>query len=406
MSINPEYLPNIIASEDLFSRAASSLNGQPMFEMLAKAQKIEQGGTKLIHLELGDPDFEAPQNVIEAVYTAMRSGMTHYVNSKGLPLFRQTIQENLHKSFGLTLEYDQVIATPGANSGIYWVMRCLANEGDEILIPDPGFATFQAAANAAGVAARTYSLTQLNEFRPDFLQLSKLINHKTKLIILNSPSNPIGSALPAEDLKRIYDLAEKHGFYILSDDTYRRMTFDQAHSDSVTRYDNCASKTILLSGLSKEYSMSGFRLGYLAGPVELMQKVALYIETVASCVSPFVQMGGVEALSGDQSNRLNQLDILRQRRDMMVDGLNSIKGISCRKPAGGLYVFPCVKDTGFNGDQFTDLLLEKAGIVSVSGSAFGVAGKNHIRLSLNKDISLTETIINKIASVLRPVNSK
>ncbi|WP_415905091.1 pyridoxal phosphate-dependent aminotransferase [Neptuniibacter sp. QD48_55] len=400
MNIKQAYLPEILEPTKMLSKAAQNLTGQPMFDMLAKAQQKERAGNNLIHLELGDPDFSAPQHVIEATYQAMLSGMTHYVDSKGLPEFRQSIRENLVKSFGLELDYNQVIVTPGANSGIYWVIRCLANVGDEIIIPDPGFATFKAAANAACVIARPYSLDQKNKFRPDFDQIEKLINNKTKLFILNSPSNPTGASIPEEDLERIYQLAEKYDFHVLSDDTYRRMTFESPFAPSITDHDNCRSRTILLSGLSKEYSMSGFRLGYLAGPHKLMEKVALYVETVASCVPPFLQLGGVAALEGDQSIRLKQLDIVRQRRDLLVNKLNAIKGVDCLKPDGGLYLFPCIKGTGFNGDQFANLLLEEAGIVCVSGSAFGQNGDNHIRLSLNKDIALSETIVDKIASVL------
>jgi aspartate aminotransferase len=391
---------NKINKNRSLSRTASRLIGQRMFEILSKTQEIEKTGKRLLHFELGDPDFSAPKNVVQAVYQAMNDGMTHYAPSLGLPIFREAVRDHLEQEFNLHCDHEQVVITPGANSGIYWLMRCLMEEGDEVILPDPGFPSFSAAARAVGARIVPIRLDQVNNFRPDIEQIRASISNKTRLIILNSPSNPIGSILPESDFIEIYKLAEEFDLFILSDDTYRRMIFGNSYPHSVTGIDNCKKRTILLSGLSKEYSLSGFRLGYLVGQHDLIKKIGLYIETVVSCVSPFIQMGGVEALRGDQSERLKNLNELKLRRDNMIGGLNRIAELSCQKVEGGLYVFPNVKNTGLSGDEFSELMLEQAGIVCVPGSAFGEAGTDHVRFSLNADCSVIEMCIDKMISVL------
>lgn len=380
------------------SNVANSLVGQPMFTILSKVQQMEKSGENIVHLELGDPDFDAPQNVIEAVFKAMKEGLTHYSPSMGLPLFREAIQGFLLKEFRLACDYEQVVVTPGANSGIYWVIRCLLNDGEEVLVPDPGFPSFVAAANASLVNAKKYNLLESNNFIPDVDEIKKLITKKTKLIIINSPSNPIGSIIPTDTLLKIYELALENKIYILSDDTYRRMGFDKKQNitPSLTDYDSCRKNTIMLSSLSKEYSMSGFRLGYLIGPSKIIKKIGKYIETVNSCVSPFIQYGGIEALTGNQDKRIQNLLEIKKRRDVMVNSLNSVDKITCHKSQGGLYVFPNIAETGLDGDSFFDLMLSEAKIACVPGKIFGDAGKQNVRMSLNID---GPTIIESISLV-------
>lgn len=232
--------------------------------------------------------------------------------------FRDAIRYTLKNDFRLDCDLGQVVVTPGANSGIYWVLRCLLNPGDEVLIPDPGFPSFRAAAKAASVKVIPINCDRSNNFSLDLTEVEAAITPRSKLLIVNSPSNPTGFAMSEKTLDSIYTIAEKHNLYVLSDDTYRRMTYETEFSPSITKYDDCKKRTILLSGLSKEYSLSGFRLGYLVGPEELMSKVTLYIQTVNSCVAPFIQMGGVEAFLGDQKIRKDNLQILKLARSNLL----------------------------------------------------------------------------------------
>jgi len=383
------------------SKVAVELVGQPMFGILSRVQQMEKAGDKIIHLELGDPDFDAPKNVIEVVYKAMKDGITHYSPSMGLPVFREAIKNHIECEFGLLCDYEQVVATPGANSGIYWVIRCLLNEGDEVLLPNPGFPSFFAAAKAASAKIKTYKLDEANNFIPDVEEIQSLITNKTKLVILNSPSNPIGSIIPKSILSKIYDLAVEKNIYILSDDTYRRMGFEIDYVPSITEFDACKQHTIMLGGLSKEYSMSGFRLGYLVGPPKVIEKIGLYIETVNSCIPPFIQLGGIEALAGNQDERIKNLEELKKRRDAMVNGLNEIENISCHMTQGGLYVFPNISKTGLDCDTFFKLILNDAKIACVPGRMFGEAGKNHVRMSLNVNLNTIKKSIGKISEILK-----
>ena len=310
-------------------------------------------------------------------------------------LFSKSIKEHLKGEFGLSCDYEQVVVTPGANSGIYWVMRCLLNEGDEVLLPDPGFPSFFAAAKAASVEIKRYKLDEENSFIPDVEDMKKLITDRTKLIVLNSPSNPIGSIIPNEILSKIYEFAIEKNIFVLSDDTYRRMGFGDGNTPSITEFDECRERTIMLGGLSKEYSMSGFRLGYLIGPHKIIEKIGLYIETVNSCVSPFIQLGGVEALVGNQSRRIENLNELKKRRDKMVKGLNEINNISCHMTQGGLYVFPNISKTGLDSNEFFELMLSRAKIACVPGEVFGIYGKGYVRMSLNVNIPMIEKVFTK-----------
>ena len=387
------------ANENL-SRTSMRLVGQPMFSILSRVLDIEKTGKEVIHLELGDPDFDAPKNVINAVCKAMVEGMTHYAPSMGLPIFRIAIKDFLEHEFNLLCDYEQIVISPGANSGIYWTMRCLMEEGDEVLLPDPGFPTFTAAAKAVGAKIIPVKYEQSNGFKPDLDKIRASITKRTKLIIINSPSNPIGSILTEKELADIYQLAVEYDIYVLSDDTYRRMNYEGGNSPSITQFDFCKERTIMLGGFSKEYSMSGFRLGYLVGPEKFIKKVGLYIETVNSCVAPFSQIGGVEALQGSQDYRIKNLAEIKIRRDVMVNGLNKIDNISCHMTKGGLYVFPSVKSTGLTGDQFFELMLEEAGVACVPGSAFGEGGVDHVRLSLNANVPMIKKSLAAMSDVL------
>jgi len=393
-----------MSKKKMLSRVAEELVGQPMFGIMQRVIQMENEGYKITHFELGDPDFKAPENVISKVHNAMNNGMTHYAPSSGLPEFREAIKISCNQEFDLITKYEQVVVTPGANSGIYWVMRVLLNEGDEVLLPNPGFPSFFAAAKSTMARIKNYRLCEKNNFIPDIKEINELITDKTKLIVLNSPSNPIGSVIPTEILFKIYKLAEEKNIYILSDDVYRRVSFSNNYTPSVIDFDSCNRRTIMLGSLSKEYSLTGFRLGYLIGPPEIIKKIGIYIETVNSCVPPFIQMGGVEALLGNQENRNKNLKEIIKRRDVMTSGLNSLKNISCHISQGGLYVFPNISKTGLDCDEFFELILSKAKVACVPGNVFGEFGKNYVRFSLNVDVDIISKSIKQIEKSLKNYN--
>lgn len=380
------------------SATALSLVGQPMFKIKEKATELARQGRNLIHMELGDPEFPISYDIKKIINEQIEFNNTHYTSPWGELKFRQSIKESIHKSFGLDLFLDQIVALPGANSGIYWAIRVIANSGDEVLMPDPGFPSFVAAARAAGAVSVKYKLTSDNGYQVNISEITRLITPKTRLIIVNSPSNPVGSVLAPDVLKELYELARTNGIYVLSDETYRRMMLDapDVYAPSICDHDSCGVNTMMLSSLSKEYSMSGLRLGYIAAPTDVAKKIALYIETVNSCAPPFLQIAGAEALLGKQEDRKANLAELKRRRDKLVEGLNRIKGITCNVPMAGMYVFPDVSGSGLCGDEFAARMLEKTGIVSVPGSAFGDNSKKNVRLSLNVSLDQIDKVVELI----------
>lgn len=377
------------------SETALSLVGQPMFKIKEKATELARRGRSLIHMELGDPEFPIADNLKKIINEQIKINNTHYTSPWGDLRFREAIKESIQKSFGLRLSLDQIVALPGANSGIYWAIRVIANTGDEVLMPDPGFPSFVAAAKAAGVVPVKYGLIADNGYQINISEIRRLITPRTRLIIVNSPSNPVGSVLGHDALKELYEVAYTNGIYVLSDETYRRMMLDatDAQAPSICDYDSCEVNTMMLSSLSKEYSMSGLRLGYIVAPTDVAKKIALYIETVNSCAPPFLQVAGAEALLGSQKDRKANLAELKRRRDRLVEGLNSVKGIKCNVPMAGMYVFPEVSGSGLSGDEFTERMLEKTGIVSVPGSAFGDNSTENVRFSLNVSLDQIEKVV-------------
>ena len=377
------------------SRTATDLVGQPMFSVLAKTQELEAEGRHIIHFELGDPDFSPPREVVEATCRALNEGNTHYTNSRGLMELREAVCTAARRDFALDIEVDQVAILPGANSGIYWTVRCLVEEGEEILVPDPCFPTYSSVARVCRV--RSTGLPQLasNDFRIRPGDVEAAMNLETRLIILNSPCNPTGGVLEPADVKEIYEIARAGGVYILSDEVYRKMSYGSPPA-SVSAFDHCRERTILLGGVSKAYAMTGFRAGYLIGPPELVKKVGLYVETVASCVAPFVQIGAVQALLGDQGHVEAMLTELRKRRDVLVEGLNRIAGIECLTPRGGIFAFPRISDTGYGSDEFVDLMLSVGGVSLVPGHFFGPHGREHVRISFTTSV---ENILEGLARI-------
>ncbi len=373
------------------SENSKKLSGQPMFSILAKANELERQGRSILHFELGDPDFNTPINIVNAVKDSLAKGETHYTNSKGLMEFRIAAADATERSRKFRPLIEQVLVCPGANSSIFYAIGCTINSGDEVIISNPCFPTYISAINFFGGKPVKVKLKEENEFRLDPADLEKAITSKTRLIIINSPQNPTGSVLTEEELKSIYEIAEKYDVYLLSDEIYARMIYHdtETHFCSPSKYDECKKRVIVANGFSKSFAMTGWRLGIAIGPVELIEKMGLLLETSVSCVSPFIQKAGIEALKGDQKPIENMMQEFRERREIIVDGLNSLPGIKCLKPNGAFYVFPNITKTRLSDKEFCDLMLEQAGVACAPGSIFGEEYNNYVRFcyaSSKKDI--------------------
>jgi len=363
------------------SDIALQVEGQPMFAIFDKAQRLEREGKEILHFELGEPDFDTPQNIVDSACDAIRSGETHYTSSMGLYDFRLAVQKTTQISRGFTPSLEQILVTPGANSIIYFTIKCVVNPGEEVIVPDPGFPTYYSAIKACGAIPVKVPLKEENDFRLDPKDLSDKITDKTKLIIINSPSNPTGAVMSEDDINHVSDIALKHDLYLLSDEIYGRLIFNNNSSFLSPSYsDKCQERTIIINGFSKAFAMTGWRLGVAIGPEPLMEKMGLLVSTVVSCVPPFIQKAGIEAINGDQS----QVEIMKQeyneRRKVLVNGLNSLPGVSCVMPTGAIYAFPNIKDTGMTSDEFADFALDKANVALLPGNNFGPCGEGFVRM--------------------------
>lgn len=368
------------------SKAAHNLLGQPMFKVLAKVQDLERQGRNIVHFEIGDPDFKTPNNIIDTTCKSLYDGETHYTSSMGLHDFRVGVCETTNISRGFRPDIDQVLITPGANMVIYYAVRCLMEPGDDVVLPNPYFPTYRSVIEFCGVNPVYVSLKEENEFRMDPNDLRSKMTDKTRLIIINSPHNPCGSVMTRKELDAIYDIAEEYDVYLLADEIYSRMIYDSNHDFySPSQRDKCKERTILTNGFSKAFAMTGWRLGAVIGPHEVIEKMGVMLQTTSSCVSPFIQRGGIEAIKGPQDEVQRMLNEYKSRRDLLVEGLNELPGVSCLKPGGAFYVFPNIRGTGMDDVTFADLMLNEANVSLLPGSNFGEAGSGYVRLCYATD---------------------
>lgn len=384
------------------SRAADQLVGQKMFQILAEAQRLEGTGKSLVHFEIGQPDFKTPSHVCEAAIDAIKSGDTEYVNSRGIYELRVAAIEATEKSRKFTPDLDQVLVTPGANIQIYLAIACTVNPGEEVIIPDPGFVTYAAMINLIGAVAVRVSLREENGFRLDPFDLEMAITTKTRMVIVNSPNNPTGSVMNEVHVKKIYELAERHDLFILSDEIYARMVYPdpEIRFCSPSIYDACRKRSIIVNGFSKSYAMTGWRLGVVTGPHDVVRKMGLMLETIMSCTPPFVQRAGIAALQGSQYEVDLMISEYRKRRDLLVDGLNTIPGFRCLKPEGAFYVFPNITGTGLSSDEIAERLMHVAGVVVAPGNIFGPAGEGYIRMCYANSLEAIEIGLDRIHRAL------
>lgn len=370
-----------MTQEHHFSRAAGNLAGSPMFKVLARAEEIEKQGERVCHFEIGDPDFKTPSHIIEAAVRALNRGDTHYANSLGITELREAIVDSVAKDLGFKPKTGQVVVAPSI-SFIYFIARCLVDPGDEIIVSDPGYSSYFSAFDFVGVRTVLVPTYERNGFRLKAADVERVITPRTRLLFINSPQNPTGAMMEKEDLHNIYMLARARNVYILTDEVYAKMTYDMPHY-SISIEDACDERVILLSGFSKAYAMSGWRLGYAVAPEPVVEKLDLMIQTVISNMPPFIQRGGVAALTGSQQCVEDMMHEYRKRRDLLVDGLNMLPGISCKKPDGAFYAFPNITGTGMSSDAFVERMLEKARVVMLPGTNFGPGGEGYVRLSFS-----------------------
>jgi aspartate aminotransferase len=359
----------------------SRLGTETAFEVLNKARVLERQGREIIHLEIGEPDFDTPKNVVEAGIDALRKGWTHYGPSAGLPELRQAIAEEVGRSRRVEVAHDEVVIVPGGKPIIFFSILSLADVGDEVIYPNPGFPIYESMINYVGAQAVPIRLQEARDFGLDVDELASLITDRTKLIILNSPQNPTGGVLSKGDIRDIAEVIGDRNIMVLSDEIYSRLIFEGEHY-SIMSVPGFKDRTILLDGFSKTYAMTGWRMGYGVMRSDLATHITRLMTNSNSCTASFTQVAGIEAVRGDQSSVDGMREEFRRRRDVFVTGLNRIKGLSCRTPKGAFYVFPNIKKTRWKSKKLADALLEDAGVACLSGTAFGDFGEGYLRFSV------------------------
>jgi len=377
------------------AKRMARLGTETAFEVLVKAKALEAQGRDIIHLEIGEPDFDTPSNIIEAGCDALRKGFTHYGPSAGLMELREVIAQHVSETRRVNVTPDEVVVVPGGKPIIFFSILALAEDGDEIIYPNPGFPIYESMINYVGAKAVPIRLREELEFRLDVDELASLINDRTKLIILNSPQNPTGGVLTKEDIAAIARTIGDRNIMVLSDEIYSQLIFEGEHH-SIMSIDGMKERTILLDGFSKTYAMTGWRMGYGVMRADLATHISRLMTNSNSCTASFTQMAGVEALRGSQ----DVVDAMRakfeKRRDVMVAGLNKIKGFSCRVPHGAFYAFPNITKTGWPSKKLADALLEDTGVAALSGTAFGDFGEGYLRFSVANSIENIEKALDRI----------
>jgi aspartate aminotransferase len=379
-----------------FADRMSRLGTETAFEVLVKARALEAQGRDVIHLEIGEPDFDTPRHVIEAGKRALDEGYTHYGPSAGLPELREAIARDVSQFRALTVQPNQVVVTPGAKPIMFFVILALAQAGDEVIYPNPGFPIYESVIRFVGARPVPIPLREERQFSLDVDELRDLVTDRTRLIILNSPQNPTGGVLPPGDLEAIADLAVRRGIPVLADEIYSRMLYDeQFHSIAV--YDGMQELAIILDGFSKTYAMTGWRLGYGVMPEPLAAHVTRLMTNSNSCTASFTQRAALAALQGPQEPVEAMMAEFRRRRDVFVEGLNAIPGLRCAMPGGAFYAFPNVMEVGPSSQELADYLLQQGGVAALAGKDFGSYGEGYVRFSYANALDNLRRALERIA---------
>ena len=372
------------------------------FEAAARARALEATGRSVIHLEIGEPDFDTPSNIREAAKHALDRGATHYAPTVGIPELRAAIAADATARKGFTVAPDRVVVTPGGKPVMFFAVLALIEEGDEVIYPDPGFPIYESMVNYIGGTAVPCPIRQENAFRLDPAELTSLITSRTKLLIINSPANPTGGVSTRKDLEQIAAVAREHDLVVLADEIYGRILYEGEHV-SIASLPGMVDRTIVLDGFSKTYAMTGWRLGYAIVPERLITPFSRLLVNSVSCTNAATQWAGVEALTGPQDSVAAMVEEFRARRDLIVDGLNAIPGISCLRPSGAFYAFPDISGTGLTGAELADRLLNEAGVSALAGTAFGHVGLNHLRFSYANSRENIAEALRRTRAVVEPI---
>lgn len=383
----------------------SRLGTETAFEVLVRARALEAQGRDIVHLEIGEPDFDTPQNIVDAAKGALDAGYTHYGPSAGLPAAREAIAEYVARTRGIECTPDEVVITPGAKPIMFYALMATIDEGNEVIYPNPGFPIYESVINFLGATPVPLPLQESKEFRFDLSDLEDRITPKTRMLIINTPQNPTGGILTEDDLRGIAELANRHDLIVFSDEIYSRITYDGFEHTSILTFPGMKERTIMLDGFSKTYAMTGWRLGYGIMPASIASLVAKLQTNCTSCTSSFTQVAGIEALNGPQKAAEEMIAEFKRRRDVIVDGLNSIPGFRCHRPQGAFYVFPNIEGTGRSSQFMADYLLNEAGVACLSGTAFGVHGEGFIRFSYANSVENIEKALGRIKEAVEKLEA-
>jgi aspartate aminotransferase len=365
-----------------FAERMSRLGTEGAFVVLAKARRLEAEGKKIVHLEIGEPDFATPDNIIEAGISALQNGYTHYTPASGILEARQAVAGFVSRTLKTDVDPAEVVLVPGSKNVLLFTLFACIEPGDEVILPDPAYPAYASQVNFIGAVPKLVTLREETGFRMDLDQLADLVTPKTRMLIINTPQNPTGGILTEEDVNFVCDLAQKHDLLVVSDEIYSQLVYGFHHVSPLSQ-PGMRDRTVLMDGLSKSYAMTGWRLGYAVAPKALAAKLDQLMINSSSCAAGFTQMAAIEALSAPESESAvhRMVKVFEHRRDLVVDGLNAIPGVRCAKPQGSFYAFPNIKGTGFDERELADRLLTEAGVAVLPGTAFGEAGKGYIRLA-------------------------
>ncbi|WP_376792191.1 pyridoxal phosphate-dependent aminotransferase [Thermoflexus sp.] len=378
----------------------SRLGTETAFEVLARAKALEAQGREIIHLEIGEPDFDTPAHIKAAAVRALDEGYTHYTPAAGIPALREAIADYIRRTRGIPVGPENVVVVPGGKPIMFFAILALVEEGDEVIYPNPGFPIYESMIRFVGGHPVPLRLRMENEFRVDVEELARLITPRTRMLILNSPANPTGGVLTREDLAAIAELCLKHDLVVLSDEIYSRIIYEGEHV-SIASFPGMLERTIILDGFSKTYAMTGWRLGYGVMPEPLAEAVTRLMINSNSCTAAFTQIAGITALTGPQDDVDRMVAAFRERREVIVEGLNRIPGFRCLKPKGAFYAFPNIEGTGLASRELAAYLLDEAGVAVLSGTAFGEYGEGFLRLSFANSVENIQKALERIEKAIR-----
>jgi aspartate aminotransferase len=388
------------------ARRIERLGTETAFEVLARARALEAQGRRIIHLEIGEPDFDTPENIREAAERALDAGYTHYGPSPGLPEVRAAIAECFNATRGVQLYSGaEVVVTPGAKPIIFFGLMATLEEGDEVLYPNPGFPIYESVIRFLGAVPVPVPLREERGFRMDVADIEARITERTRMIVLNTPHNPTGSVLTAEELEQIAELARRHNLMVFSDEIYSQIIYDGLRHVSIVQFEGMKERTIVLDGFSKTFAMTGWRIGYGLMPTHIAEVVARLQTNCTSCTATFTQIAALEALSERTLPAVQRfVEEFRRRRDVLVDGLNRLPGIRCQRPQGAFYAFANIQELGMSSREFAEVMLQEAGVACLSGTAFGEYGEGFVRFSYANSVENIQEALHRMEQLLARIS--